>query len=95
MLMTEEEAKTKWCPFTRVMLSTWQKNPIGPELVHLASGYSHNRQTCFPDPERATYCEHLLPHGAMCIASKCMMWQWQLSNEGQRGFCALVRPSLP
>ena len=61
--MTEEEAKTKWCPFARVMISA-DSDGGGAFAVKgpIALG-SANR---FKANERAA-----------CIASECMAWRWR------------------
>jgi len=61
--VTEEEAKTKWCPFART-LGTLSVPVHGIETV-VAHG-SHNRGFAMDGP--LTKC--------LCIASACMAWRW-------------------
>lgn len=57
--MTEEEAKTKWCPFARVSCAS------GPETGNHAANRTptglHN--------------ESSLSSGSFCIGSACMAWR--------------------
>lgn len=59
--MTEEQAKTKWCPFAR----TVEQWPEGPT-------YPRNRVA---DGEKLdTSAQKLV--GCQCIGSACMAWRW-------------------
>jgi hypothetical protein len=64
--VTEEEAKTKWCPFARTM-------GIDGDVIMPAA----NRVFMFNGDNKLTF-----PHPEMCacIASKCMAWV-QTDNE--------------
>jgi hypothetical protein len=62
--MTEDEAKKKWCPFTRLL--TVDKN-TGEPVSGSAAGY--NRMPF--EFEQA-----VLP-SAVCIGSQCMAWRWE------------------
>ena len=63
-MMTEEEAKKKWCPEVRL-------SAISENGKHY---YAASRDRCFfvppntKDPERDI---------TKCIASACMMWRWE------------------
>lgn len=61
--MTEEEAKTKWCPFSRTM-------GIDGDVIMPAA----NRVFMFDGDNKLTF-----PHPEMCacLASKCMAWVWE------------------
>ena len=62
--MTEDEAKTKWCPFARCV--------AGKELLTGAQTSSETptfNRVALPDG-------YTIPHGAKCAASACMVWQW-------------------
>jgi hypothetical protein len=66
--MTEEEAKTKWCPFARVVMD-WSEDQevIGPfnrDHIIEASALSE---------------EDNISH-ATCLASACMAWRWDSGN---------------
>jgi hypothetical protein len=81
-MLTEDEAKQKWCPMTRVL--DWQtagvmigENPaIASAAVNRVEGGSG------------------IPVDAYCIGSDCMMWRWQQqqANEPFRpvGWCGLA-----
>lgn len=83
MLLTEEEAKKRWCPMARVS--------IGGKLPS-----SMNRlQTIGKDSDGETVTEGKLrlPVGARCIASECMAWRWRedrLQNVEQEAAEKLV-----
>jgi len=68
--MTEDEAKTKWCPFSRVLSHTYAQDGQGRIWE---GGYAYNRQ---PD-EDADY----IPGHGVCIGSACMAWRWGLSAD--------------
>jgi len=83
--MTEEEAKTKWCPFARTVqtdgtASSMPRNRIG------------NQDTMTTDADRLL--------GMQCIGSASMAWRWQEAYPRQaedtfanrsttQGFCGL------
>lgn len=76
--MTEEEAKTKWCPLARVD-SCW-------------TGQYNQQPIDLPNnPNRHLTGE---PHsGAMCIASRCMAWHtW--NKEMGTGTCNVFRRNV-
>lgn len=61
--MTEIEAKTKWCPMTRVR---WAKlNDAGKYVTEGDGGFNRARIS-FTSEERMV---------GLCIASECMMWR--------------------
>ena len=72
--MTEDEAKTKWCPHVRYAIPS--------EVAWVANKYDH--------PVHMEKC--------MCIASDCMMWEWEneaeyFNSEGgipAQGYCGLT-----
>lgn len=63
--MTEDEAKTKWCPFVRIVTGTIaadktsQHASIQPAYNRVAEGHNW-----------------AFPGGGCCIASACMAWRW-------------------
>jgi len=66
--VTEDEAQTKWCPFSRLLSHTFSNDGQGRTY---SGGYSYNRS---PDPNEVN--APYLPHGATCIGSGCMAWRW-------------------
>lgn len=67
MKTTEKEAKTKWCPFARVLLPVRQSgNRIGTFHKRIAD-----------DGEREHYEEQ--EADCKCIGSGCMAWRWELA----------------
>lgn len=68
-MMTEEEAKTKWYPFARVIPAMLS----GKSMVVTQGVPAHNRVHNEGDKE-ATW------HATMnCIGSACMSWRWDVS----------------
>lgn len=69
--MTEEEAKTKWCPHagTSTMLGTISLNILLINRDHAMDGVKDAMQQM----------------GTKCYASDCMMWRWglELHREGE------------
>lgn len=93
--MTEQEAKTKWCPFARIPSHISGAANVPPLAINRLSR---------PDSQAAAF-----PFaGLTCIGSACMAWRWNeqtaarkgtdiaaysVSSE-DRGFCGLAgRPS--
>ena len=62
--MTEDEAKTKWCPMARI---PWMQGQF-PDI----SGFAINRQAIDEKPKNSD-----LPDMPKCIGSACMMWRWK------------------
>lgn len=77
--MTEAEAKTKWCPFSRCLTgddtggAVTVNRPFLPEI--------------FGDGSKLV--------GNNCIGSRCMAWRWHLDSGGWEreppdGYCGLA-----
>lgn len=64
-MFTEDEAKTKWCPFARVQAAVALR---GQASFH---GAAFNRLAIEPALEIDTN-----PINSRCIASECMAWRW-------------------
>lgn len=76
--MTEEEAKNKWCPMSRIIAI---KNRETDE-----PGYGpYNRWEDSCDEKNG-----MLPRGSYCLASECMMWIWE-KDSSSNGRCGLIR----
>ena len=85
--MTEDEAKTKWCPMVRVT-EKWPEGVTG----------SRNRVVICEGDKAEILDTKLL--GAACIGSACMMWRWkEMSlteatsinpNREAKGYCGLA-----
>jgi hypothetical protein len=65
--VTEDEAKTKWCPFARTV-----------ETDGRGSTNGRNRVASTGVAEKVLAAELL---GAQCIASACMAWRWSLDSD--------------
>jgi hypothetical protein len=83
--MTEQEAKTKWCPMARVAVPVGLTvNRISVELLAISD-----------DKERAYFEQQ--QKNCQCIASKCACWQWNIpiidmvERKNWRGHCGLTR----
>ena len=75
--MTEEEAKTKWCPYQEIRLSM-----VASTLANIISRWPN-------DAEKFT---KAVNENRNCIASGCMMWRTTLhGTEGKvyEGYCGL------
>jgi len=79
--MTEDEAKTKWCPHKRVAI-------IKHDWSEITTG--HNQIELDGEPGLTKDAVHY-----RCIASACMAWRWiddpeALEDEPYEGFCGLA-----
>lgn len=75
--MTDDEAKTKWCPFVRYSASS-------------SSYPTANRWKQSAPPEEP---HALNPVPCRCIAADCMAWRWCESAKAgadEHGFCGLA-----
>src|ERR1700733_5242 len=72
--MTEDEAKRKWCPLTRVTTSLEIESEGTGVAVALGS---YNRL--------ASDLDYQLVPNTMCIGSQCMAWCWK--REAPGGYC--------
>ncbi len=78
-VLTEDEAKKRWCPYTRVALS---------------EGMAANRsgaKDCGLDPSGVGYAN--IYEETRCLGSGCMMWEWEKQlhrSPAPRGFCGLT-----
>lgn len=81
--MTEQEAKTKWCPFARVVPSSGGDKEGDPFKVQ-AGVPAHNRVQINGTTKVGTS-----PAG-MCIGSVCMAWRW-LGHRDRRDHKTIER----
>jgi predicted secreted Zn-dependent protease len=72
--MTEEEAKAKWCPFSRVSYDALDSTQLSP---------SFNRTVTDKGPEGVL-------NAACCIGSACMAWRHNALSRNRDGVCGLV-----
>ena len=80
--MTEDEAKTKWCPFARV---------AGP-VQSKAEGVSYNR---WPPSDGTMKTMLRETPTARCIGSRCMAWRWHLKGTDPDLIAARQYPDVP
>lgn len=77
--MTEEEAKTKWCPFARVV-TLMRRSDDRTEFLGVAAG---NRLGLSAEIEIKGSTDRANPESARCIGSACMAWRWhELPSAG-------------
>lgn len=84
--MTEDEAKTKWCPFAKAV--TGVRSSDG-SIIKATS--PHNRVGIVGETSPA------FTHAHECIASACMAWRGlgYLTNNQRHGYCGLAGPGAP
>lgn len=85
-MYTEEQARSKWCPFSRTL-----DTDVHP--LHGAVGASVNRE---PGDYDRHGNETVVTSGRhRCIASECMAWRfytpkdWTDMSDPKKGFCGL------
>lgn len=98
--MTEDEAKTKWCPFARVRDISFDYHEIldASEDLDLEEGHSRivgpfsgpaaNRFNFDKEGGARGERDLKLASGSLCIASACMAWRWSTvpyANEPKGG----------
>lgn len=74
-LLTEKQALTKWCPFTRIVQGDVKK---GREVIVSIHQASFNRVATAEG-------QFTIPDASACCASKCMQWLWADDALGQCG----------
>jgi len=65
--MTEDEARTKWCPFGRILLRN--------DLTHKIKGFGKKILLYLRLSDSFNRNEVGSPHVSPCIASDCMAWR--------------------
>jgi hypothetical protein len=102
-MLTEEEAKKKWCPFARVRNSSLDDECIKTDIeIAPPKGEDYNVVTIAPFAGPAynrfvvgqeTPDEWISPDNS-CVASQCMAWRHDVSPSTNqptgRGFCGLA-----
>ena len=76
--MTEDEAKTKWCPFARVAAPTCVQKKRSREWIGVTAA---NRGDLSDAVEANVSGSAMLPASALCIASACMAWRWDWESQ--------------
>lgn len=95
MLLTEEKARTKWCPHARVIRvgdhpyqAPYNRVVVTKnEAVNLVDN-DGNEQTGLMQKSGVDY----TPKSSTCIASGCMAWRQaaQLNDKNPKGYCGLA-----
>lgn len=76
--MTEDDAKTKWCPHTRDLFTLEfddRNSPVAATAINSASGKDKNA----------------LP---TCKGSVCMMWRGHVTGHGYCGLAGPIWPEI-
>jgi len=77
MTLTEEEAKTKWCPFARGALAHVMSKSGDEQFEQLAiqpgTGYNRIQRSSQDRTETQTG----MPMSCCCLGSACMAWRWR------------------
>lgn len=92
MLLTEQEAMTKWCPLSRVIVITPQGGASSPAFNRTLQAEPSKVMASGATPEVTLS----LPESTQCAASGCAMWRWldREAIENRRGFCGLAMNPL-
>ena len=71
---TEAEAKTKWCPFAKVLLSNWYEDSdrIPQPVCNRIEGMSG---------EEIAHDNSILGDSNLCVGSACMAWRWNVIDS--------------
>lgn len=83
--MTEEEAKTKWCPFARLVVAAQLDNQGNPMVSQPQTTFNRIAVSGKDGP--------WTPHQGRCIGSACMAWRIQSydgATDTQEGYCGLA-----
>lgn len=91
-MLTEEQAKLRWCPFSRVLLPVNQSgNRISTFHLEAVRKSGDTRDIAHYEQQQAD---------CRCIASHCMSWRWAgyrevpsatVQNQDEaHGFCGLA-----
>lgn len=80
MIVTEEEAKTKWCP---------QSNEKMKGILLHVGAMASGKQSLIDGVDIAISKDSSNDN---CIASYCMMWEFKTINKTEtKGFCGLTK----
>ena len=79
--MNEDEAKTKWCPFSRVSVTEMGSDHA---VMRVPSGAATFNRLIVDGKKIA------LPQVTLCIGSACMAWQAEGPENLSSGYCGLV-----
>ena len=84
MLLTEEQAREKWCPFSKSVAVGTRENGSpyqSGNRVRAHQGTSAIGPISFP--------AQMNPETCRCIASDCMAWRWAMKSINE-GYCGLA-----
>lgn len=82
--MTEDKAKTKWCPFARI---------IGGKIDAAGASSHRDGQTAFN--RIVDEAKWSVPVGGACIGSACMAWRWRTWKMGDGETYSLMMADAP
>lgn len=90
-MLTEKEAKEKWCPFARVFMGDWPQKTTGSACNRI--------MTTEPEEGQTSADNYILDNDNKCIGSDCMAWRWRRRYENDdrdekishcTGYCGLA-----
>lgn len=73
--MTEEEAKTKWCPFAMAQMSLRQ---VGTKNFVGVATYNRGEEV------------NTVHQNSLCLGSRCMAWRERGDSDVSHGYCGLA-----
>lgn len=85
-MMTEDEAKEKWCPFSRPVTVVGEDNHDKSPVIFMGNRVLVS--IVGDDPQEAMFNEN--PDGSRCIGSRCMAWRWARGFNPTSGYCGLA-----
>ena len=92
--MTEEEAKTKWCPFARTTLYVRGDKPELEKPMDLMGHAANRLVTDDPEINKAIMTAIESSGATRCLGSRCMVWRVAYAEEAgngtEHGYCGLA-----
>lgn len=89
MILTDIDARTKWCPFAMAQEPVAIEHPIDGHMIgYIPVATNRIVSARMPDPVGRP------AMGCMCIGHHCMAWDWVEAPQPGRerlGFCSLMR----
>lgn len=89
MILTEDDAKTKWCPHARISEEAKQAHLASPSFNRTET--QHDNSTHPDDPLYLYF--GAIPSQALCLGSGCMNWEWNISPEAAAARGGDIKPN--
>jgi hypothetical protein len=92
VLLTEDEAKEKWCPFTRALYVADADDDDDDDELFEDQDPVHNRLVVEGVNDQGFSAGEELDQGKTCLGSRCMAWRWALrpTDGAKVGYCGLA-----